>query len=213
MNEIKYYVLDTETTGLSSKIHEITEFSIIRFADKVNLYKNVKCDRPESASLDALRITNKTKYDLYNGMHKKEACAIIEKFLNEDNTNPSSRCIVGHNISFDRKFLFSMFDECNKTFPASLWLDTLDLSRAILKNQEIPSKGRLKLGDACSHFGVKVIQGAHQATVDSRNTFLLFRKIKESGFNFLPYIKTIGHNVNSYSEKEMEDLLNEIEEG
>lgn len=205
---INFYVLDTETTGLSDKIHEITEFSIIRFADKVNLYRNVKCDRPESASIDALRITNKTIYDLKNGMSKIEACNILEKFLNEDKSNSNARCIVGHNIAFDRRFLFALFEECNRTFPADLWLDTLELSRAILKKAGATTKGRLKLGDACSALGVKTINGAHQATVDSRNTFLLWKKIKESNLDYIPFIKNIPHKKEEFN---VDELLNEIE--
>lgn len=213
MSEINYYVLDVETTGLSTKEHEITEFSIVRFSDKVNLFKNVKCDRPEKASLQALQITNKTQYDLRQGVSKKEACDFIEKFLNEDNLNPDFRCIVGHNIQFDRKFLFAMFEECNRSFPANLWLDTMDLSRHIFKQNNLKTKGKLKLADACESLGVKIINGAHQAKVDSRNTFLLWRKIKETGINFLPYIKTITQNKqdkSDYTESEINDLLNEI---
>jgi DNA polymerase III alpha subunit (gram-positive type) len=205
---INFYVLDTETTGLSDKIHEITEFSIIRFSDKVNLYRNVKCDRPESASIDALRITNKTIHDLKHGMSKQEACDILEKFFNEDGSIPKARCIVGHNIAFDRRFLFALFDECNRTFPANLWLDTLEMSRSILKKAGATTKGRLKLGDACNALGVKTINGAHQATVDSRNTFLLWRKIKESGFDYLPFIKDISHKQ---EDLDINELLNDIE--
>jgi len=209
MSEIKYYVLDTETTGLSPKIHEITEFSIIRFSDKVNLYKSVKCDRPESASIDALRITNKTLHDLKTGMSKLEACNILEKFLNEDGTTSKARCIVGHNIQFDRNFLIAMFEECGKVFPADLWLDTLQMTRDILKNQGSNTKGRLKLADACTSMGVKLINGAHQATVDSRNTFLLWRKIKESNFDYLKYIKNIPHKQTQFNVDELLEELND----
>lgn len=212
MSEINYYVLDVETTGLSTKVHEITEFSIVRFSDKVNLFKNVRCDRPEQASLQALQITNKTQFDLRQGMSKLEACNIIEKFLNEDNLNPEFRCIVGHNIQFDRKFLFAMFDECKKSFPANLWLDTIDMSRQIFKDNNLQTKGKLKLADACNSLGVKLINGAHQAKVDSRNTYMLWKKIKDTNFNFLPYIKTVKHKQENidYTDSEINDLLDEI---
>ena len=178
----------------------------------LNLFKNVKCDRPEQASLQALQITNKTQFDLRQGMSKLEACDIIEKFLNEDNLNPDFRCIVGHNIQFDRKFLFAMFDECKKSFPANLWLDTIDMSRQIFKANNLQTKGKLKLADACNSLGVKLINGAHQAKVDSRNTYMLWKKIKYTNFNFLPHIKTVKHKQENidYTDSEINDLLDEI---
>lgn len=204
MIEIQYYVVDTETTGLSSKIHEINEFSIIRCKDKVNLFSEVKCERPESASIDALRITNKTPYDLLKGIQKKEACNLINKFLNEDKTNPNARCIIGHNIAFDRKFLFSMFEECDMIFPANLWLDTIDLTRNKMKENNLETKGKLKLAQACSYMNVKKVTGEHQAKADSRNTYFLWKSFDSK--NYLKYIKNVPHK------EETNELLEESDD-
>lgn len=191
MIDIQYYIIDTETTGFSEKLHEINEFSIIRCKDKVNLFKKVKCDHPESASLDALRITRKTMEDLNFGISKSEACDIINRFLEMDNTNANARCIVGHNVSFDRKFLFSMYEECGKIFPANLWMDTVALTRFMYKKANIPSKGKLKLADACDFMKVKKINDAHQAKVDSKNTYLLWKNLMDSNINYIDFIKNV----------------------
>ena len=59
MSGIHYYVIDTETTGLKSNYHEMTEIGIIRCSDRVQLWRQIKCFYPERASLDALEITKK----------------------------------------------------------------------------------------------------------------------------------------------------------
>lgn len=192
MSDIQYYICDTETTGLSNKLHEITEFSFIRCQDKVCFTRDVKCDRPESASLDALRITNKTLNDLKSGLSKKEACEKIIKFLEMDNSNPAFRCIVGHNINFDRGFLFSMFDECGLVFPANLWMDTIPMTREMYKKGNVKSKGRLKLADACDFMQVKRIKEAHKANVDCMNTYFLWKSLMATNINHIDYIKTVA---------------------
>ena len=61
---IEYYILDLETTGLDSKRQEINEISVIRVKDKNQLTRNIKALYPERASIDALRVQNRTMNDL-----------------------------------------------------------------------------------------------------------------------------------------------------
>ena len=60
MSGLKFYVIDTETTGLKSGYHEMTEIGIIRCEDRVQLWRQIKCVYPERANIDALMITKKT---------------------------------------------------------------------------------------------------------------------------------------------------------
>ncbi len=213
MSEIEYYVADLETTGLrgSGPMHqEITEVSIIRYRDKLNLFKNVKCDYPERASLDALKITGKTLADLKNGIEQSEAVEIIEKFLNEDGKTPAHRCIVGHNIiTFDKKFFHALFERNNKSFPANLWLDTIALTKEFAKLNSIQTK-KFNLTASCDMVGIKKFAGQHAAVADSRNTYLLFKTLMENpNINYLPLIKTFPHII---EEEDMSDLLKELED-
>lgn len=66
MNGINFYILDTETTGLSTKLHDVIEISIIRCSDKNQMTKNIKADNPKNASLEALKVNGKSISDLYN---------------------------------------------------------------------------------------------------------------------------------------------------
>jgi len=207
MSGIVYYVIDTETTGLSTNYHEITELGIIRCFDRMQLWRQVKCLYPERANFDALAITQKTLADLSNGDDPEQVILASEKFFNEDNLSPAHRCIVGHNISFDRKFLHALWERYGKEFPAHLWLDTMALTRQYLKDtgieQEHKAKGLKKpsvnLHAACDWAGVKKLSASHNAKVDSRNTYLLYQNlVEEKKINYLPFIKTAVHKVNSF---------------
>jgi len=48
------------------------------------------------------------------------------------------------------------------------------------------------------NLGLTPIQGMeHSAIGDTRNTYMLFKKIKESDFDYLPYIKPIHYKIKS----------------
>lgn len=201
MKEINFYILDVETTGLTTKLHEITEFSIIRCKDKVSLNKQVRCDHPESASIDALRITNKTLDDLNQGISKQEACTLIKNFLEQDNLDSSYRCIVGHNVSFDRKFLQSMFTECMMELEVDLWLDTLKITKNFIKTAGLKSQ-KAKLKDACELFKTKIYPGEHNSKSDSRNTFYLFEELKKQN-SITKYIELKKNESYDFNESDL----------
>jgi|ERR1035437_8942578 DNA polymerase III alpha subunit (gram-positive type) len=194
MAEIQYYCTDLESTGLSASAHEVTEIGIIRAKDKVQLWKNVMCEHPETASIDALTITNKTMADLSNGMSKRDVVELCNKFFNEDGLTPGHRCIVGHNIySFDRRFLFALWASVGKEFPATLWLDTIPMTKQYAKSIGL-IKPKVNLHAACDILGIKKIAAKHNAKSDSQNSYLLWKALcEEKNMNYLPFIKTSAH--------------------
>ena len=204
MTGIQYYVIDTETTGLKAGYHEMTEVGIIRVTDRVQLWRQIKCDYPERANFDALAITKKTMADLEKGHNKGDVVVECEKFFSEDGLTPAHRCIVAHNAPFDRKFLHALWESCGKEFPAHLWLDTISLTKQFIKtaglDEEAKKKGlpklKVNLHAACDLTGVNKISEAHNAKVDSRNTFLLHRQLIEGHkVDHLPFIKTEVHSI------------------
>lgn len=191
---LAYYVIDLETTGLSSAMHEVSEISIIRATDRMQLFKNVKCEKPETASFDALRITGKTLADLEHGMNKEQVIEECDKFFAEDGLTPAHRCIVGHNIyAFDRKFLHAFWGSVERVFPAHLWLDTLPMIKSYAKQNEL-GKVKVNLQAACDIVGVKKFAQAHSAKSDSRNSYLLWQDLVEvKKMDYLSFIKTAPH--------------------
>lgn len=202
---LHYYVIDTETTGLKANHHEMTEIGIIRCTDRVQLWRQIKCEYPERASFDALAITKKTLADLDRGHIKEDVVIECNKFFAEDGLTPAHRCIVAHNAPFDRKFLHALWAQCGAEFPANLWLDTMGLTKEFLKNADTSQINIIKtptgrvstqLHACCDMVGIKKISEAHNAKVDSRNTFLLHRSlVEDKKVDYLPYIKTAVHSI------------------
>lgn len=202
MSGLKYWVLDLESNGLDSKSHEVNEVSLIKCDDRQQLTAFIKCDYPERSNLDALRITNKTLADLQQGQSREEVVSRIDKFLSEDGATPESRCIVGHNISFDRRFIHVLYDKVGKTFPASLWLCTMALTKAYAKKIGLV-KPKVNLSAACDIVGIKKYAGAHASKVDTRNTYLLWKSlVEDKQMDYLPFIKNIPHHLNPIADGE-----------
>lgn len=193
MSELLFYIIDTETTGLKADFHECTEIGIIRCTDRVQLWRQIRCEYPERANFDALAITKKTLADLEKGHDRTSVVEECEKFFAEDGATPGHRCIVAHNAPFDRKFLHALWGQVGKEFPANLWLDTMALTRDYAKKQGIV-KPKVNLHASCDLLGIKKISEAHNAKVDSRNTYLLHRNlVEDKKINYLPFIKTAVH--------------------
>lgn len=203
MSGLQYYIIDTETTGLKSHYHEMTEIGIIRVTDRVQLWRQIRCEYPERANFDALAITKKSMADLERGYDKEKIVEEADKFFAEDGLTPGHRCIVAHNAPFDRKFLHALWEQCGKQFPANLWLDTISLTKDFLKKTDNSTlnivktaSGRVstQLHACCDMVGIKKLSEAHNAKVDSRNTYLLYRNlIEEKKVDYLPFIKTEIH--------------------
>jgi DNA polymerase III epsilon subunit-like protein len=204
MSGLSYYVADIETTGLNSKnFHEITEVSFIRATDRVQLFREVRCEHPENANYDALKITGKTLADLNNGISKEAMIDEVNRFLVLDGSTPMATCIVGHNISFDRRFLFAYWERQGKKFPAYCWLDTQMMVKQYLKQTDTSAlkltktatgKTSTTLTACCEMLGVKKYVAAHNAQADTRNTYFLWKTLtEECGIDHLPFIKTNIH--------------------
>lgn len=207
MSGLKFYVIDTETTGLRSSYHEITEIGIIRASDRVQLWRNIKCENPQNASFDALAITKKTLADLEKGKSKEEVVEECDKFFAEDGLTPAHRCIVGHNIfSFDKRFLHALWESVGKEFPANLWLDTIPMTKTYAKQIGLV-KPKVNLHAACDIVGVKKLSDSHNAKVDSRNSYLLWKNLmEEKKVDHLPFIKTAIHTISIISDDDNEGL-------
>lgn len=209
---LHFYVLDTETTGLSLKVHQICEYSIIRCSDCVQLTRQIKVANPKNASWDALKITGKTIQDLYKGIEPQQAIIDFHNFIDKDGVKPNARCLIGHNISFDRKFLHAMWETENKTFPFDLYLDTVMLAKRLAAQQGNP-KARVKLDMAMDLFGLKKFAGLHTAQGDARNTYMLWKHLMDKNIEYVDLIKQMPHIIKgqeTLSEEDINNLLDEI---
>lgn len=203
MSGIRYYVIDTETNGLKAGYHEMTEIGIIRADDRVQLWRQIKCESPERSNFDALAITKKTLADLENGHTREQVVNEANKFFEEDGLTPQHRCIIGHNIfSFDKRFLFALWESVGKEFPATLWVDTIPMTKLYAKQIGL-IKPKVNLHAACELVGIKKFSDAHNAKVDSRNSYLLWKDLVENkNIDYLPFIKTAAHQINTQTSED-----------
>jgi len=210
VSNLKYYIIDTETNGILN-VHECVEISIIRAIDKVQLSRNIICEHPELSSLDALQVTNKTMVDLLKGSPKEKVVAECNKFFAEDGLTSAHRCIVGHSIAFDKRFIHALWSKCGEKFPADLWLCTMALTRKYAKQIGIV-KPKVNLTASCDLLGIKKVAGIHTAKGDVRNTYFLYKELVENKkIDHLSLIKTDIHYLNSNSQSEkysMDDIGN-----
>lgn len=207
---MEYYILDTETTGLTTGYHQIVEISLIRVSNKVQLTKEIRCLHPERASLDALRIIGKSKYQLNNGISILEAIEISNKFMNEDGLSPKQRCIIAHNAPFDRRFCHNMWDTYSSLFPADYWVDTMALMRKYNKDKGI--KAKVNLQDSLDSLGIVKVAGLHNAKSDTQNTFKLWKKLTvDLNIDHLPFIQ--NHAMGKTSDEDLQDIIHSQDGG
>lgn len=194
MSNLKYYVIDTETTGIQADFHETIEISIIRCSDRHQLTCQIKADFPERASPKALEVTGKTKEDLFYGDRKEDVVRLCNAFFEQDGATPEHRCIIGHNASFDKRFCHALWAKCDQTFPAVVWMDTVKMSRLWAKMLGKQPKS-FKLAKALEFANIKAMPGAHDAGSDARNTYLLWKKGMESGVDYLQATRRWPHET------------------
>ena len=194
MSKIKYYIMDVETTGFSPVQNEIIELTIIRAEDKARLTKIVKAENPKTANYGSLKITGRTYADLKNGDKRADVVKRISSFLEEDNLSPEHRCFICHNAKFDRQFIHAMFEAEKMTFPANLWLCTMNMSKSFGKKIGI-TKPKVGLKDAIAMLESKRVGGEHNSSDDAKNTYFLWQKLINEGIEPVDHIKRIQHYI------------------
>lgn len=190
---LEFWIIDSETTGLSHKWHEMFQLSLIHHPDKQQLSRYISAEHPERASDQSLAITGKTREQIVLGDSKEDVVAKMDEFLSQHGKTAEHRVIVGHNVNFDMRFSHALWESCGKRIPVALWLDTKELAHAFAKKMGI-TKPKLHLEAALTLTGAQPTNGtAHDAIKDARDCYRLFTKLIEEGIDYLPKIKRIPH--------------------
>lgn len=197
---LNYFTIDIESLGLKCGYHEITEVSIINNTDRRQLSKFIWPEHPERVSQEALDVTGRTRADLLKGIPKKEAVEMFDKFINQDGLTPEHRVMIGHNVSFDRRFVHHLWGSLGKVFPANLWLDTKTLAKEYLTKQLGIIKPKLTLHASLEQCGIKPKLAAHNAINDTQSTYILHNHLIKNNIDYLPFIKRHLHEEANDSE-------------
>lgn len=184
------YVIDTETTGLDNKLHDIIEMSMYRIylnkgAEQEGEQKTwlIKAARPENIQADALAKNGHKKEDIlcqtdYGKENYKSIESVIEEveeWISKDGMSSHDRVFAGQNPLFDFSHMEETWKRNNSidTFPFltganKLIIDTkhIALFFDICLGQK---RDRYNLGSLVKSFGVKKGK-AHRADEDTRMT-------------------------------------------
>jgi DNA polymerase III epsilon subunit family exonuclease len=165
MQERERIVLDLETTGLSPRRHKITEIAAVKvFKDKV-IDEFQMLINPEIAIPKFItKLTGITNEMVSNQPKINEVLPLLKEFIGDN-------LIVGHNISFDYRFLQENFWRHENFLLTNDTLCTMKLARRI--NNDLPSK---RLGVVCEHYGL-VNEQAHRAMGDVQATHGVLNKM------------------------------------
>lgn len=158
-----YCVIDTETTGLSSYYDEIIEVGILKIRDGKVVDQYSQLIKPNNAIDDFITyLTGITNKMLVNQPSIKEVEGEILDFLGDD-------IIVGHNTSFDIRFLNASFKETSK----NEYMDTMIFSRKIY-----PQLPHHRLSDLAKF--LNLANNQHRALADCITTYQLYETIKST---------------------------------
>lgn len=158
-----YVILDTETTGLNPSSDRIIQLSAIKYdssgapVDFYNTYLNP--GRPISAGASKVNgITDEMVSDAPKAEEVREA---FLSFLGES-------LIVGYNVNFDLRFLYSTFGDI---FDGWGYVDALPIARASLWTSDY------KLETVASYIGFEPTSSFHDSFTDCEAVAAVLRQV------------------------------------
>lgn len=193
ITDTEFVVFDVETTGLSAldgdRIIEIAGVKIknLKAVEEFSTFINPRRDVP----IEAQNIHGITNEMIQDAPSSEDYLPKIIDFI-------GGACLVGHNISFDLKFLcYELSLAGRKLHPATPAVDTLKMARKL-----IPYLSNYRLGHLANSLGVKV-NTTHRALDDVKLTssvliHLLQKATKQYITNFPELYKQFGVEKPNY---------------
>ncbi len=180
MRSLDLVFVDTETTGLDPKIHELIEIGFVRvkqlwiegqnpqFEVVEEWSQKIRPEHIELADPVSLKVNGYTVTGWSDAILLPEAFQIFSKKV-------EGAIMVAHNVSFDAGFLDMAFSKCG--IPNKMHYHRLDtVSMAYAKLHNLPDVTRYSLGELCKYFSIEN-ENAHSALSDAKACFQLFKKL------------------------------------
>jgi len=170
-------VLDTETTGLDSDVHEIIEIAAISYVldSEGNRYilkkfeSKINPEQLHTASERALEVNGFTIESWKGSLNASDILPDVISLIEK------SDILVGQNLIFDLRFINEV---CHRNdieppeFPP--YIDTKSIADRLVTAQWLQ---RSSMDYLVEHYGVKVEGRAHTALVDCERTMLVFDEL------------------------------------
>lgn len=161
----EYVVFDIETTGLNKEKCKIIEIGAVKIKNREIVDRYSTFIYPEEKLTDEIvNLTNITD-EMLEGQRK------IDEVLPEFLDFVGDAVLVAHNASFDTGFVRIKADELGLNYRHNTILDTLELSRTLLKDLK-----KHKLDVVAKRLGVS-LEGHHRAVNDAEATAEIFLKL------------------------------------
>jgi len=169
--------IDTETTGLDLKKHEIIQLGIIEYelkdnADLICLKKHefkIKPSNILAASPEALNINGYNENDWKNSISFVKCFNILEEIFSK------SDHLIGQNLIFDLRFISKQYWKYGIKFPKiPKYIDTKSMG------QQLVNEGKLKscsMDSMCKYFNIKYSGRAHTALADCERTVIVWEQL------------------------------------
>lgn len=177
----KKIYLDTETTGLSNTRHQILTLALILEEQNHTAHKEtirIKTQNHKEINPEALKV-NKIDIDEHNkkSISASKACKKINKIIR--NKDFEDAVIIGHNVSFDIRFIKSLFQEQNISPLMNFEniQDTLILSKQVKETPTDFYNRGYDLESLSEHYGFTT--EFHDAMNDTEATRHLYREIQK----------------------------------
>ena len=158
-----YCVLDTETTGLSAYYDEIIEIGILRVRNNEIVDRYDQLIKPNFDIDDFITALTGITNDMLEGMPSIDSVKTdVLSFIGDD-------IILGHNTSFDMRFLNESFKEQL----SNQYMDTMQFARKLY-----PELKHHRLSDLTDYLGLH--NNEHRALSDCTSTKELYDAVKAS---------------------------------
>ena len=179
----KYIVIDTETTGLDPKKHEMLSLGAIVMIDGViteTMDIKIRADISK-ADNKALEVNGYSERRWKYAVSSFRGFCLIRDFFYRHQDG----VLVGHNVQFDIKFLRALSarwqsDDNGLILMPYPYIDTMDLARAALVPYGLKS---VSLDNICEFLGWKR-RAAHTALSDCEDCIRLLRALCPASIRF-----------------------------
>ena len=175
--------LDTETGGLNPFRHSLLQVGMVAYVDgQIKGFVELEVSELNYNTTDeALKVNKLDINDLRkNGVKKELILERIIEFKNKYFGEIEKPVLAGHNISFDRCFIWKLFDDCDLDILnhfSHRSLDTMSILWALYDIGKIPKEACSSEG-AFKFFDIKV-EKRHTALADAVATVQLYMKLTE----------------------------------
>ena len=171
--------LDTETTGLDLKRHQIIQLGIIQYEYKDDgdlrllekFQYNIKPSNINSASPEALKING------YTEQQWVDAEPFMACFPLLDYVFKSSDALIGQNLIFDLRFIKKEYWRYGLIMPkVPKYIDTKYMGQQLVNEGKIKS---CSMDSMCKHFSIKFNGRAHTALTDCERTVTVWERLNK----------------------------------